>query len=483
MKLSSNPYNILVPVWEKNEYLLYNTFTGGIEVLTFQEGLLFSEMMTLDFFIKDTYSDNKPFIENLIEKGYIDVDTADFISLAEEIYIKKKKTETNSTIFLTIGTTILCNMGCSYCFEFVKPNNTLKDDNVIAQIGKYIEEIIESNKDTKWRQLSVTWYGGEPLINMKGIKKLGPILYDIAIANGMYYNADLITNGIYLTPENVKILQELHINKAQVTIDGAREVHDKNRPLKIKNGKNYFQIVENLAALPDDFGINIRVNVDRNVAETLDVMLDDLSEYDIWPRRYKNFSFTPAWLRTYDGEEINEQDLEARLTVDEFFDIYQNFRLKQIDRFNEWALNKGLKKARLSWDLPKFQTDCPTWANPNGIVVDPLGNVHKCWETIHDDTKASATVFDGYDANAFSKYTSFNRYDVNPVCRSCKYLPVCDQISCAHHAINHDVPQCSYWKYKTEDFLKEQYIRMLDRPDTIAPPANADAVNSGHSNK
>jgi len=244
MKLSNNPYNILVPIWEKNEYLLYNTFTGGIEILSLSEGLLFSEIMSLDFFSDSTYVKHAPFIERLLEKGYLDVDTEDFITEAEQIYLDKKRAQTNATIFLTIGTTIQCNMGCSYCFEFVKPNNTLKDDNVIAQIGKYIEEIIASSPTTNWQALAVTWYGGEPLMNMKGIKKLGVILYEIAVDHGMRYEADLITNGIYLTPENVSVLQDLHISKAQVTLDGAREVHDRNRPLKSKNQKNYFKIVE-----------------------------------------------------------------------------------------------------------------------------------------------------------------------------------------------------------------------------------------------
>lgn len=483
MKLKSNPYNILIPIFELNEFLLYNTFSGGLEILSDSEGELLGNLISLKEFEIDPNHIHSDLIQYFVSKEYFIESQVDFIKKAEDNYLTIKNIQANDTIFLTIGTTISCNMDCPYCFEFVKPKRSLNDMKVIEQIPIYLTQLIKSKVDVIFKKISVTWYGGEPLMSINSIINLSPLLREFASKNNMLYDTNIITNGIYLTPDKVAILVEHGITKAQVTIDGAKDVHELNRPLKAKNKKNYIQILENLALLPKDFSVNIRINIDKNVANSLDELLNNLRDYGIWPNRYKNFSFTPAWLRTYDGEQLTEELKNVRLSVDEFFEAYQNFRLKQIDMFNNWASQEGGKNAKLSWDLPKYQADCPTWVNPNGLVIDPLGNIHKCWETIHDEKLAPSNVFNDYDSKGFESYTSFNRFEVNEICRNCKFLPVCDQISCAHHATNNNVPQCTYWKYKTEDFIKEQYIKMKENPSLITQPKLLESVNTGHSNK
>jgi uncharacterized protein len=130
-----------------------------------------------------------------------------------------------------------------------------------------------------------------------------------------------------------------------------------------------------------------------------------------------------------------------------------------------------------------YQSTCATWASPISLVIDPNGNIHKCWETIHDDTLAPTTIFQDYNPEDFKSYSSFNRYNHSEVCRNCKFLPVCDKISCSYEALRSTVPQCTEWKYKTESYIKEQYLRMKNMPETITTPEAADAINSGHSNK
>jgi uncharacterized protein len=481
MKYKFNPYNVVIPVLEHEEFLLYNTFSGGVEVLDKNAGEFLTKVMHLEAFESSEFDAYTELIEYFKKKEYVLTDDIDFIAEAEKRYLEKIENKANNNIFLTIGTTIQCNMGCAYCFEFVKPNNTLKDKKIIDQIGIYITSIIKSDPSKKWNSLNVTWYGGEPLINPKVIEELSPTFMDLCSDNDITYNASIITNGIYLTEKNIKLLEDNKVFDIQVTIDGARDVHNASRPLKSKNRKNYSQILYNLTLIPENFKVNIRINVDKKVADSIDELLRDLKENGIWPQRHKTFSFTPAWLRTYDGEIISQEEREERLTVDEFFDVYQNFRLKQIQIFNDWNVTK---KAKLAWDLPSYQSDCPTWVSPYGIVIDPNGNIHKCWETIHDKKESVTTVFDDFKPESnFKKFIEYNRYKVNSVCRNCTYLPVCDQISCSHQAINNKVPQCTYWKSKAPEFIKKQYELMTNNPDMINTPFAQESINTGHTNK
>ena len=484
VQYKSNPYNILIPVEEREEFLLFNTLTGGIEVLEFEEGILVAELLSLKSFVKPNEEQNVQFchlFDYLVEKEYILNEDQPIVGILEK-HISDKQYKNAETIHLTIGTTITCNMGCSYCFEFIKPNHTLKDERVKKQTVTYIEQII-NNSGHPIRKLSVTWYGGEPLINVRAIEDMSVGLIQLASDYNLEYEATIITNGIYLTPENTSKLVSCKVGSAQVTIDGAREVHDRKRPLKQKQAENYFRILRNLAQVPKEIQIAIRMNVDHEVANTAEQLLDDLASYEIWPQRYDQFKLTPAWLRSYEEIEMTEDEKDRRMTIDEYFDFKQRFRLLQLEKFNEWSATNGGKKALLKWDLPEYQSACPTWASPVSLVVDPNGKIHKCWETIHDESQAPASVFDDYDPAQFSYYTSFNRFNHHVVCRNCKFLPVCDKISCSFEAIKHAVPQCTAWKYKAQSYIKAQYLRMKEHPETINTPQTVDGINTGHSNK
>lgn len=477
----SNPYNVLIPVDERGEFLIYNTLTGGIEILSLEEGKLLSELFNLQEFQEEDFHENPLLLEYLVEREYIIDSQKNIVDIFEKNN-QENQFKNAGTIHLTIGTTISCNMGCSYCFEFVKPNHTLKDDKVKKQTVNYIEEIILKS-DKKIHTLSVTWYGGEPLLNVRAIDDMSVGLIELTQKYKLKYDAKIITNGIYLTEINVKKLIDNKVGLIQVTIDGARDVHDRKRPLKQKNAENYYRILNNLSVIPEGIDVAVRVNVDREVAISTPDMLDDFRSFGIWPNKYKQFRFDPAWLRSYDEIVLNDDEKNTRMEMDEFFDFKQSFRLSLLNRFNKWADANSIKAARLKWDLPSYQSTCATWASPVSLVVDPNGYIHKCWETIHDDTKAPASVFDTYDPEVFAKYSAFNRYTHNEVCRNCKYLPVCDKISCSFEAIKKSVPECTEWKYKSESYIKEQYLRMKNEPDSISTPFASTAVNTGHSNK
>ncbi|MDE3250670.1 MAG: radical SAM protein, partial [Bacteroidota bacterium] len=426
----SSPYNVLIPVEESAEYLLFNTLTGGIEVFARSEGEMLAEIFMLKEFSVDSFGDRDYLFEYLLEREYVLEAGKNIIDVFEK-YTERNQFKNSGTIFLTIGTTITCNMGCPYCFEFVKPNHTLKDDKVKAKTVDYIEQII-CKADRKIHSLNVTWYGGEPLINVKAIIDISKGFFELSEKYQLDYDAKIITNGIYLTEENVRTLITCRVSSAQVTIDGAKRVHDKKRPLKQKNGENYFKILKNLALLPEGININVRLNVDKEVAASAEDLLDDLNAFKIWPHKHRQFNFDPAWLRSYEEIKLSEEEQDTRIHVDEFFEFKQNFRLSLVRRLNSWAERNGGKRAKLKWDLPKYQSTCATWASPVSLVVDPNGYIHKCWETIHDDSKAPTSIFEEYNPAVFEYYSSFNRYTHNNVCRNCKYLPVCDKISCSH---------------------------------------------------
>jgi len=480
-------YNVIVPISEKSKYLIYNLVSGGLEVLNWEQGSYLESLGQTPIPVDDhDQGERLQLLRYLHAKGFFVEAGINEKEEYNKYYAKKKSLlydKEEGSINLTVGTTIMCNMGCPYCFEFVKPNKSLDDIENLRSIINYINDMIEKSPVARWNSLNVTWYGGEPLINRTAIAKLTPMLLELCAKQGISYSANIITNGILLTADNWKLLKDCKVKNVQITIDGPQKTHDKSRPLKGKNNekKNYFQILENLCSMPAGIHVTVRINTDREIANSVDELFQDFYVFGLWPMRSDQISFSTAWLRTYD--EANEVDLSARFSVEDFFDFQQSFRLNQVNRYNKWATENRRDQARLKWHLPEIQDECATWVSPYSLVVDPDGNIHKCWETIHEGKEAISHVSQGFNLEFHKPYMDYDRSKLNDICSSCKYMPVCDKLSCSHQAIKDVKPDCTPWKTKTEASLKQQYLLMTDRPDLIASPGHTDKENTGHSNK
>ena len=256
----------------------------------------------------------------------------------------------------------------------------------------------------------------------------------------------------------------------QVTIDGDKDTHNVKRPLKNPRNKNYERILENLARIPDGIRVAIKLNLDKKVAARFSYFLDDLQRYQIWPQRYDQFVINFTWVKTF--EEANEDKFQTsdRLTYDEFFDVENSLRAILVSRFNDWAVKNGAPKGKLKWRLPIQFDECSTFVSPYSLVFDPEGYVHKCWESVHDTELATTNAIKEWDIEDFSKHMSFDRSNFHPKCSDCKYLPICDTISCNYRAINDLEPDCTYWKTKLEGILRDQYLFMKDHPDLMVAP-------------
>lgn len=482
--LKSNFYNVLVSVEEENEWLLYNTLNGGMEILSGFQGEFLSSLIENSMTVTMEEVMQSSFLTYLHEREYLtdiseperDKFISNYKAKKEHIYDKNI-----ADIGLTIGTTITCNMGCPYCFEFDKPNKSLRNEENINAIVYYIKDMIATSPVKKWRRCLVVWYGGEPLINAGAIERLTPKLLQLCEENGIEYRATIITNGLLLNEKMWERLKENKVNQLQITIDGAEEQHNQKRPLKASKGENYKKILSNIAMMPDGMEVTVRINVDKGVAGSWEEFFDDMYNFGIWPQRHKSVLFSPSWLRPY--EEIANNTASNYLTNDEFFDALNDFRMRKLGRFNNWADSNNLPRAKLKWNLPTLQEDCSTWVSPYNVVIDPEGYVQKCWETIHDSRNHIHHVSEGYKPETFAKYAAYDKVELNNICRNCQYMPVCDKLPCAFDALKHGKPECTYWKTKLPSSLKDQYLTMKQNPEIMIPPFSTTTVNTGHSNK
>jgi Arylsulfatase regulator (Fe-S oxidoreductase) len=136
------------------------------------------------------------------------------------------ETLTNSVENVTFEVTEKCNLRCKYCvYNPSHPENRGfgYKDMTWDTAKKSIDFLKEHSKDAK--HVHIGFYGGEPLLNFKLIKKV--VLYALELFNhnvgfGMTTNATLIDKEIacFLIKHHFDLI---------VSLDGPQELHDKNR--------------------------------------------------------------------------------------------------------------------------------------------------------------------------------------------------------------------------------------------------------------
>ena len=91
----------------------------------------------------------------------------------------------------------------------------------------------------------LSWYGGEPLLNVGCIERLSHQFIEFCDAHIIEYWAVLVSNNYLATEDVADKLLECRVFSDMVTLDGVGEVHDLHR--RTKSGKpSYETIMKNI---------------------------------------------------------------------------------------------------------------------------------------------------------------------------------------------------------------------------------------------
>src|SRR5262245_44978802 len=160
-------------------------------------------------------------------------------------YLARVKND-SSELNVTILTTLQCNFACDYCYQGDRDDYNKFAQKMsletAARVGDWIDrEVGRVNPE----RLAVTFFGGEPLLNLPVVYYLAERLWEISQARGVEQSLSMITNGLLLTEEVVDRLLPFGFRSVKVTFDGDRETHDRMRPLRGGQG-TFDRILENV---------------------------------------------------------------------------------------------------------------------------------------------------------------------------------------------------------------------------------------------
>ena len=162
----------------------------------------------------------------------------------EPISLERAEAFSNTSLHLILLPTEKCNFRCVYCYEdFI--SGTMPD-HVRLGINALIEARIPG-----LRHLSISWFGGEPLLAYSTILSIQSNAHALSRRFGALLHGSATTNAYLLSSERHQELSDIGVHLFQISLDGKRLHHDSTRVLA--SGKGTFeQIWSNLCAIHTD---------------------------------------------------------------------------------------------------------------------------------------------------------------------------------------------------------------------------------------
>jgi len=287
VRMQASMFNVRVPLEQSEEVFLMNTFSDAQLIVSRDVVDLIDRVHLADDFSeveRDT-------IEQLTEQGFLvrdrDAERDDLRAFFREVR------EGTDTLKVTVLTTLQCNFACDYCIQGdhgdYNKNAAKMSPEMAVRVSAWVESRMDAIAPTR---LVLTFFGGEPLLNMPALYAMAERLHAACAARGVEMLINIITNGLLLTREMVERLNPLGLNGIKITLDGDRDAHNRSRPLRGGQG-TFDRIIANTRAVADLTRIAIGGNFEMDTADSYPALLDFLAAQDFAPRLSK-VTFKPV---------------------------------------------------------------------------------------------------------------------------------------------------------------------------------------------
>ena len=402
MKLSGcklQPLNLCISkekaqMFRPSKYNTYSNISGDFYIFNTLYGCLFQVEENIFSMMKggDIADIANCAKRVFLEYGVICSDAEEEKKISE-IYFKRNLlsyVSAQTILELTLCPTLGCNFTCSYCFENSQDDMSVMDNHVFDGIKKFVS-------DHDFSELSITWYGGEPLIYFDKLYNMSK--YFMEKYRTSFY---LVTNG-YLISRHAKEIIEISPKYIQITLDGVKDTHDARR--KLKSGQGTFNVIMQgiLELLNCGYtgAINIRVNIDSS-------NIDRYGELEEYIKsafgNFDNVFLNPGVVDTVCNCEFDSCVTTPKDWI-EFSNAHTECSIAYEKRYNM----------------------C-TATSINSYVIGPHGEIYKCWEDVGKESMIVGDVFSSpYIKNL--GLASLYMYYGDPInsdeCLNCHLLPVC----------------------------------------------------------
>lgn len=388
--------------------------------------------------LTDLNTQEKELLEQMRYGGYVVDKDMDELKVIQYRQLNGKYAQ--DSFGLTIAPTLACNFACPYCYE--EPQDGLMKQKVQDDIVQAVEKMAKKGRD-----ITITWYGGEPLVGKSVVFSMSERMIAIAEKYDVSYNAYIVTNGYLLTDEIIDRLKDYKVYGAQITIDGPPEIHNTRRILKNSSEPTFDVIIANAKKmLAKDFDVTIRINIDKTNLEYIQPLLEILDAKDM-----KDANISLGQVTAY--TDACNSVTESCLNTEEYAQVLLEYQKRLHDA--------GYNVVGYPY-YPGVKANYCCADSTGSYVVDQKGDLYKCWNDIGNSERTVGNIsqLDGtVDEKAYRRnldYILWSPFNFEK-CKNCDILPVC-MGGCPYYGeLQGNEPECEKWRYNIDEILLLTY--------------------------
>ncbi|MAE67926.1 MAG: quinohemoprotein amine dehydrogenase maturation protein [Phycisphaeraceae bacterium] len=335
---------------------------------------------------------------------------------------------------LVLNVTNKCNLSCTYCYEYgddriassARTDGTPKASMMSSETAtQSVDFLFEKARDR--RDVTITFFGGETLLNFGTIEAAVHHAEARAAAEGKKVGFSLTTNATLLTDEVIAFLVD-HRFGVNVSVDGAKEAHDRHRTFTSGKG-SYDVIVPRLQAFIEKNraaggrAIGARVTLTAGMTRVREVyrhLHDELG--------FDEVGFAPVTSAPGNDYALSNQNYWEIL--DEFAALAEDFvaaakagKAHGFSNLNDVLreLHQGINKAH------------PCGAGLGLLGVSTEGELGLCHRFVESGAHEIGNVATGLDESKRRAFLETGHISTKVACHSCFARPLCSG-GCYHEA-------------------------------------------------
>lgn len=351
-----------------------------------------------------------------------------------------------------------CNMNCKYCYADA---GTYGDASYMSeQVAQAtIDFLFKEAERRNEKRLALTFFGGEPLLNMSLLKKMVQYLREKEKQVGKSVDLGIVTNGTLLDEEYARYLCEENI-RVTISIDGPKNVHDRIRTFSDGSG-SYDAIIAGLSHMKA-YGkeVGARATVTR-----YDVRLSNIYQH-LLRAGFDVVAFSP----------VRDDTGALTLTKEDFTTLDHELDMIAADFLNKVVETKKFTLMNFVMPLVRLYTrhrnHFVCGAGNSLMVITTRGDIYPCQSFVGMTRFKVGDVFNGIDLQKQQGFLENADVDRRDGCKYCWARYICGG-ECYHFSVIHsgDVKTtsrlyCRYTKYLTETALA-LYLTMTEKNELL----------------
>ena len=335
----------------------------------------------------------------------------------------------------TIMTTTDCNARCFYCYEKGRSRIPMSEKTAMK-----VASLIKRNhsKQPK-KEVSLRWFGGEPLYNTKVIDLICGELEKV----GVPFKSNMTSNGYLFDEDTVQRAVNLwKLQKVQITLDGTEDTYNRSKAFIYDDAASpYRRVVRNIGLLLDaGIKVSVRLNLGLHNTDDLFELVRSLS--DMYGGRKGFGCYAHVLFEESAGSGNARQTDESRRLVYE--------KLEQLESL---MANLGIRGKEVSLPKETKQNWCMA-DNGKSIMIAPTGDIGLCEHYSEDHFISHIDSADVIDKAMVAKFRQ--RREEIDLCGNCPIYPQCirlnmceESATCTPEKVENQVNQIKFAMVRT----------------------------------